>query len=40
LQAAAAACVVLLFLLLRRAGRLPLRLRRLLAALLFWIMRR
>ena len=36
LQAAVVACVVLLMVVLHRAGRLPARLRRLLAALLLW----
>ena len=43
LQAAASACVLLLLLLLlvlHRAGRLPLRLRRMIIALLLWLRRR
>jgi hypothetical protein len=40
LQAASAACIFVLLLLLHRAGRLPLRLQRLLAALLLWLRRR
>jgi hypothetical protein len=40
LQAASAACMFVLLLLLHRAGRLPLRLQRLLAALLLWLRRR
>jgi hypothetical protein len=40
LHAASAACMFVLLLLLHRAGRLPLRLQRLLAALLFWLRRR
>jgi hypothetical protein len=36
-QAASVACMFVLLLLLRRAGRLPLRLRRLLASLLLWL---
>jgi hypothetical protein len=40
LQAASAVCMFVLLLLLHRAGRLPLRLQRLLAALLLWLRRR
>ena len=36
LQAAVIACVFVLFVVLHRAGRLPARLRRLLAAFLLW----
>jgi hypothetical protein len=39
LQAAAAACALVLLLVLHRTGRLPLRLRRLLTVLLFWLRR-
>ena len=40
LQAAAVACALVLLLLLYRNGRLPMRLRRLLHLLLFWMRRR
>jgi hypothetical protein len=40
IQAASASCILLLFLLLYRAGRLPLRLRRLIASLLLRLRRR
>jgi hypothetical protein len=40
LQTASAACMFVLLLLLHRAGRLPLRMQRLLAALLLWLRRR
>ena len=40
IQAASASCILLLFLLLYRAGRFPLRLRRLIASLLLRLRRR